>query len=124
MNVKSTFLHMVKSFRMIENMRKAYVTCGFNEDALAGVSGEMEEAIYCLTGEDLRVEQSFDQSNTHLILTAPYLSHERRTEMLMAEYRKNHPDQPKPNTMSQEEFMRYFKENGGYSRPLAEGEGP
>lgn len=119
--VRDALLRMVKAHRMIGEILKAYVKVGLDSNELFDAQGEVSEAIYKLIGEHA---EEFVKSSTYIIISAPYLNDERRTELLYSIWKNNHPDQPKPNTMSQEEFMRYFKENGGYSRPLAEGEGP
>lgn len=120
-DTKKILGHLVKAYMLNKGILDSFVKIGLTDNELFESNGEIAEAVYEMVGENT---DEFITSATNLILSAPILSNERRTELLYSVYRNNHPEQPKPNTMSQEEFMRYFKENGGYSRPLAEGEGP
>ena len=82
--------------------------------------GNAADAIYALIGEHT---ETFEESVTYLVLNTPVLSEERRVQMLMEEYEKNHPEQigmPKPNLISRDEFRNMARQCGGYMSPEGE----
>lgn len=115
--VKDALLRMVRTALFLRKMAEAYSFIGLNDNPHHEAYGDIAEAIYSLVGEHV---DEFNLSTTHVALTTPYLTDERRTELLWAEYSKNHPehvDQPKPLTISREEFSRLAENNGGYMTP-------
>lgn len=112
MNDTKTILgHLVNAYMLNKGILDAFTKVGLNDNELFEANGEIAEAIYEMVGEKT---DEFITSATNLILSAPILSNERRTELLYSVYRNNHPDQPKPNTISQDDFIRFFEKNGGY----------
>lgn len=112
--IRDALLRMVRAGRKAERMLDAYVEVGLNENTINEIYGQILDGIYCLIGEKT---SDFENSITHLAMTAPLLTEERRTEMLYAEYRKNNPVQPKPNTIERDEMIGMHQKNGGYISP-------
>ena len=109
--MKDALLRLVKAGLSTKKMQEAYLTVGLDDNRLFEIYGNILDAVYDLIGEHTN---TFEESVTHLAMTAPILTDDRRAELLMIEYRKNHPDQPFPLTMEPEEARQLFKENGGY----------
>ena len=80
--------------------------------------GEIEESICILVGE---ADKDLEETVTHLALTAPFIKEDRRVEMLMAQYRENHPEMPAPHFYSREEMRNCMKQYGGYLYETPEG---
>ena len=115
--IKDALLRMIRAARRIKEVEEKYVDAGLNSDPLFESYGDILDAIYYLIGEDKKGLDEFRQSATFTTMTAPILSNERRTEMLMAEYMKNHPEepeQPKPNTIDPKQMKELYRRNGGY----------
>ena len=89
-SVKDALLRDVVACRDLLKIHDALEKCGPRRDPFWKNFMETADGIYKLIGEKA---DTFEQSVTHLVLTAPYLTNERRTEMLYAEYRKNHAEQ-------------------------------
>ena len=119
--IKDALLRMVRAHRMIGEILDAYVKVGLDSHELFTSQGEITEAIYDLLGEH---EKDFTDSITHIVMSAPYLTDERRTELLYFAYLGNHPEMPSPviNDMSPKDFKKSVKKNGGYCRSTPEGE--
>lgn len=116
--VKDAFLRMVRTALFLKKMAEAYSVIGLNDNPHHEAYGDLAEAIYSLVGEHV---DEFNLSATYVALTTPYLTDERRMELLWAEYVRNHPDmhvdQPKPLTISREEIRDMVNRNGGYMTP-------
>lgn len=115
--IKDALLRLVKAGREIKSLQETYLKVGLNDNPLFEAYGDICEAIYNIVGEHT---EEFADSVTNLAMTTPMFTNERRTEMLMAEYRKNHPEapeQPKPNVCTTAELFKMFNENGGYMTP-------
>ena len=119
--VKDALLRMVRTTMFLKKMAEAYTTLGLNDNPHHEAFGDLCDAIYSLIGEHT---EEFDKSVTWIAVNAPFLTEERRTEMLMSEYEKNHyacpnrePKQPKPYTITKKEYDKMFKKNGGYTAP-------
>ena len=92
-NIKAALQRDVEAARDLLKIHKVMDACGYPENPFWDNYAAVADGIYKLIGEHT---DTFEESITNLILTAPYLSTERRVEMLMAEYRKNFPEQPRP----------------------------
>lgn len=92
-NIKDALLREVEAGRNLFNLHQAMDACGFADNPFWDNYAIVADGIYDLIGEHT---ETFEESVTHLALTAPFLTNERRTEMLYAEYKKNFPDQPSP----------------------------
>lgn len=112
--IKDALLRLVTAARDTKRLQEAFVNVGLKDNMIFGVYSEISSAIYDLIGEKT---DTFEESVTNLVLTVPYLTNERRAEMLMAEYRKNHPEMPAPNIMSSDGMKELFERNGGYMTP-------
>ena len=110
-NVRDALLRMVRAARDSKRLQEAFLDVGLKDNMIFNIYGDIAEAIYKLIGEHT---ESIEESVTNLVLTTPLLTEDRRVEMLIAEYKKNHPVQPIPLTVEQEEMRKMFKENGGY----------
>lgn len=120
-SVRNALRKIVKADRRIQELRELYIKVGLNDDPLFETHGDLMDAVYTIIGEHLDGE--FEDSITALAMETPFLNNERRVEMLMAEYRKNHPEQPKPNTIKAEEILDLYKKNGGYTSTIISPEG-
>ena len=109
--IRDALLRMVKAYRLVGEMLDAFLMVGLNENPLMEAHGEIAEAVYQLLGEHV---DEFIDSVTHLVLNVPHLSDERRAKMLYAEWKKNHPEMPAPNTCEHSEFLEMFNKTGGY----------
>lgn len=116
--IRDALLRMVKATRFLKKMSKAYAVIGWDENPHHEMYGDMMDAIYYLIGEHVN---EFDKSVTWLAINAPYLTDERRTELLMSEYLKNNPnahiEQPRPSFISPKELRKMMEDSGGYMAP-------
>ena len=94
-NVKAALQREVEAARDLLKIHKVMDACGYPENPFWDNYAAVADGIYKLIGEHT---DTFEESITHLALTTPYLTVDRRVEMLIAEYRKNFPEQPKPIT--------------------------
>ena len=132
--MKDALLRVVKAADGIEDLRKAFVKIGINDNALYEIRGQLVDAVSYMIGENDEVREEFGDSTAYCVLTNPDLAVDQRMEKLLAEYRKNtslqaydehildHPEQPKPNVMSREEFDEMYRRNGGYRYETPEGD--
>lgn len=111
--IRDALLRMVKTALFLKKMAGAYTALGLDDNPHHEAFGDLCDAIYCLVGEHV---EEFDKSVTCLAINAPILSDERRTELLLSEYRKNH-SQPKPNTIEPDMMRKMTKKNGGFMTP-------
>ncbi len=116
--IRDALLRMVKTALFLKKMAGAYTVLGLDDNPHHEALGNLCDAIYCLVGEHV---EEFDKSVTCLAINAPILSNERRTELLLSEYKKNHL-QSKPNTIEPDEMLEMVKENGGYMHETPEGD--
>ena len=116
--IKNALLRMVTSAIATKKMADAYLTVGLDDNTLHKIYGDICDAIYYLIGERM---EDFSKSVTCLAVTAPFLTDERRAELLWSEYVRNHPfvhvDQPKPLTITREQMRHMTELNGGYMTP-------
>lgn len=112
--IKDALLRMVRAGIKTKNMQEAYLKVGLEDNALFDIYGDILDGIYCILGEK---RNTFDQSVTFTAMSAPYLTDERRTEILYAEYMKNHPDQPRPLTAERVDVREMYNRAGGYMTP-------
>lgn len=117
--IKDVLSRLVKAGRKIKRMQEAYVDVGLNDTMLHDAYGEICDAVYHLIGEET---EKFTESVTYIAMETPLLTEERRTEMLYAQYRRTHTDQPKPSFISASEMKELYEKNGGYMTP--EGDWP
>lgn len=120
--IRDALLRMVKTAMFLKKMAEAYTTLGLDDNPHHEAFGDLVDAIYYIVGEHT---EEFEKSVTWLAVTAPILTEERRAELLMSEYRKNHPEgeaQPRPITCTAAELFKIFNENGGYMRETPEGD--
>ena len=112
--IKDALLRLVKAGRRIKKLQETYLEVGLKDGPLFESYGDICDAIYHIIGEHT---DEYVDSVTNLVMTMPMFTDERRAEMLMAEYRKNHQEQPSPNLMSRKAMLELFDENGGYITP-------
>lgn len=113
--IKDALLRMIRSAMSAKKMADAYLMIGLDDNKLHRIYGDLLDAIYSLIGESV---DEFNLSVTYVAATAPFLTDERRTELLYFEYVKNHQvKQPKPFFTTPEEMRKSVKENGGYMSP-------
>lgn len=121
-NIRDALLRMVTTARFLKKMAEAYTVLGLDNNPHHNAYGDLMDAIYYLIGEHT---EEFDKSVTYLAINAPILTDERRAELLLSEYMKNHPEQvrqPKPITCTTAELFKMFNENGGYMHETPEGD--
>ena len=119
--VKDALLRMVKTAMFLKKMAEAYTVLGLDSNPHHQAFGDTMDAIYYLIGEDV---EDFSKSVTYTAVTAPFLCDERRAQLLMSEFEKNHPacpdfepKQPRPNTISRKEIEKMVNKHGGYMSP-------
>lgn len=115
-HIEDALLRMVKAGLETAEMQKNYLDVGLDDGPLFEIYGNILEGIYALIGEHT---EEFSDSVTHLVMSVPYLTAERRAKMLMAEFRKNFPqaDIPAPMFVTEQERRDLFRKNGGYMSP-------
>lgn len=93
-NVKDALLREVDVCREMLKLHDAFASCGYPENPFWDNFSTAADGIYKLIGEHT---ETFEESITYLVLTAPYLTNQRRAKMLYAEYQRNNPvrEQPK-----------------------------
>lgn len=96
-NVKDALLREVDVCREMLKLHDAFASCGYYENPYWDNFSTAADGIYKLIGEHT---ETFEESITYLVLTAPYLTNGRRAEMLYAEYQKHNPVQEAPNADS------------------------
>ena len=92
-NIKAALLRDVEATRNLLDASNAMEALGYPNNPFWTNYMNVADGIYKLIGEKT---DTFEESITYLTLNAPYLTNERRVEMLMAEYKKNFPEQPRP----------------------------
>ena len=119
--IRDALLRMVRTAMFLRKMADAYTTLGLDSNPHHEAYGDLCDAIYYLVGEHT---EEFNKSVTWIAVNAPFLTDERRTELLMSAYEKNHiayphdePKQPKPNTISRKQIEKMINKNGGYMSP-------
>lgn len=117
-SIRDAILRMINAYDQIGIILDAYLKVGLDSNRLFFAQGEVEEAIYELLGEHT---EELSQSNTHIVLTAPIMTNERKAEILYSVWKENHPElcikQPKPNTIEPKEMLNMEMRNGGYMAP-------
>lgn len=116
--IKDALLRMVSAGKKIKRMQEAYLKAGLDDNVLFDAYGDICNAIYNLIGE---TTEEYKGSTTDIVMnTSPFVTVERMVEMLMAEYRRNHPEnavQPKPDIMDSDGMKELYERNGGYMTP-------
>ena len=102
-NIKAALQRDVEACRDLLKLHKVMEACDYKDNPFWNNYATVADGIYKLIGEHT---DTFEESITHLALTTPYLTNERRVEMLMAEYRKNFPEQPRPVTSESDNKAR------------------
>lgn len=107
-NVKDALLREVDVCREMLKLHDAMASCGYLENPYWDTFSTSADAIYKLIGEHT---ETFEESITYLVLTAPYLTNGRRAEMLYAEYQKNIvSDNPPKHVSKPDSFSATLKE--------------
>ena len=88
------------------------------------ITGDLQDALFLISGERLD-GKPFTESMTMRLLTNVDINNGCVADwFFMMEKLHNHiqqdAEQPKPHTMSQEEFRKMYVQNGGYSTPEGE----
>ena len=113
--IRDALLRMVNAGLKVKKMQQAYANVGLDDNVLFDAYGDICSAIYSLIGEHT---EEFKDSVTDIAMnTASFVTVDRRVKMLMFEYRKNHPEQPKPNIMDTDGMKELYERNGGYMTP-------
>ena len=116
--IKDAISRIVAAAMRLRATMKNYVDNGVDDNPLFEIWGDILDSIYALLEEHT---ETFEESVTYTVMTAPCLNNERRTKMLWAEYVKRHPEQPvvqpPPITISPEGMKEMMKRNGGYMTP-------
>lgn len=97
----------------------ALESAGYERTSHFDAWSELCDAIRYFIGE--KTDTDFIYSYTYLILMKD-LSVQTKTEILMQEYERNHPDYPGPITMEQTEIKQMVRKNGGYLFETPEGD--
>jgi len=110
-DMRDALLRLVRAWTRTNTVLEAYIKVNLDSNMLFQTCGEIEESISILVGE---AEKDLEDTVTHVALTAPILTEERRVEMLMAKYRENHPEMPAPHFFDRNDMRNSVKQNGGY----------
>lgn len=121
METRDALLRLIRAWTKANETLQAYVKVNLDDNALFQVCGHIGEAICILIGE---ADADWEESKTFITLTAPYLTEERRLEMLMGVYEQNHVQQPAPHLFSREEMKDCVKKNGGYMQEWVDRKSP
>lgn len=97
-NVKDALLREVDVCREMLKLHDAFASCGYPENPYWDNFSTAADGIYKLIGEHT---ETFEESITYLVLTAPYLTNKRRAEMLYAEYQRNNPVKEQQKSVSE-----------------------
>ena len=120
---RDALLRIVKATRsamaLAETMQKLML--GTGQYTIADdISGFLQDALYKISGEQLSVGRNYvDDSTTHRLLTGD-MSDEAVTDwfIMMDKIRNriaaDETTQPKPKTISRDNFRELFRKNGGY----------
>lgn len=112
--IRDALLRMVQAAMATKRLQETYLKNGLDDNPLFQIYGDVADAIYILIGE---YTDTFEESTTHLALTVPALDDEHRVRVLMAEYKRNHPEQPRPCFIDTLKMRESVKQNGGYVAP-------
>lgn len=118
-NIKDALLRFVNSAMKIQKMQESSRELGLRDDNLFYVYGDILEGIYRLLGEHT---ETFDLSVTHVVMSTKSLPADRRVQLLMAEYKRNHPEQPNPQFIDPEKMRENVEKVGGYHYQTPEGD--
>ena len=106
-----------KSREVKETVNKLLVNPGGMTKA-DQVSCLLYDALYEFTGEKLTIKNDFmNDSLTMRALTNKMATDEEVTQMLLAEYWRNHPRQPKTHIIDREEMKKQAEAGCGYVAP-------
>lgn len=119
--IRDALLRLIRAWTGTKKMLDAYVKVGLDDNMIYQANGQIGEAICILVGE---ADADWETSRTCITLTAPYLTEERRLEMLMGVYEQNHVQQPAPHLFSREEMKDCVKKNGGYMQEWVDRKSP
>ena len=110
-NVEDALLRLVRSERKLRRIVWAFENAGFTEDSpISWTHGEIIDAIYELIGDE---SETYEESETFLILNTKSLSEEREVALLMDVYRRHvAPEMPAPNLISKDKLRNMQKQNG------------
>lgn len=123
--MKDVLLRLVTGAMKIKRIQESYVDVGLDDSKIFDAWSDIADAISHLIGEDV---DEFENSVTHLALTAPILTNERRTELLWSVCKKSHAKAP--SFLNPDDMEKMVYANGGYSvtsgyvRPKAVAETP
>ena len=104
-------VRLVQSWTRTNEILEAYNKAGMKNDLLFRVCGEIEEAICILVGEG---GEDLEKTTTHIALTSPIISEERRVKLLMSRFRVSYPGAPALLAFSDEPMEEIVRKNGGY----------
>ena len=91
--MKDALLRMVRAWTRTNKVLEAYKRAGMDSSVLFRVCAEIEEAICILVGE---AEMDLEETVTHMVLTVPYLTEDRRVSILLSKYKENIGDAELP----------------------------
>ena len=117
--IRSAIARFVSAGMKAKHLHEQYLHNDLNVDPPFEIWGEILSGLYDLIGEET---ETFEESVTHLAMTAPLLSEERRVKMLYSRYLKIHPEQPKPITFETIDVQKMYRHNGGYMYETPEGD--
>ena len=117
--MRDALLRLVRAWTETNEMLEAYVKANLDSNTLYRVCGEIGESIEILIGE---ADADWESSVTNMVLTAPLLTVDQRSDLLMCAYRVNNPAQPAPQIMEREDMRRCVEKSGGYLYETPEGD--
>ena len=112
--IQDALLRLVRAGMRTKKIQESYLKNGLDDSDLFQVLGDIADAICILTGEH---KSTFEETTTYLALTVPAFDDEHRVRLLMNEYRRNHPEQPKPEFMGRDKMRENVRKVGGYMAP-------
>lgn len=120
---RDALLRIVKATRsamtLAETMQK--LMSGTGQYTIADdISGFLQDALYKISGEQLSVGRNYvEDSTTHRLLTGDMCDEAVTDWFIMMDKIRNRiavdgTIQPRPNTISRDNFRELFRKNGGY----------
>jgi hypothetical protein len=120
---RDALLRVIYAARMSNAMAEIVRTLanGYKqENKLDQIAGALADALCMINGEQLNPEEDFGNSRTYTWLFNSRTTDSEVADEFIRMAENNRPVQPKPNTISKEQFDELFHKNGGYMSPEGE----
>ena len=112
-NMKDALMRIINVAIEAKNIDEELSKHGYPDSPYAKFFGELAEGLYILVGEH---SETFEESSTYAVMTAPFMDSERRAACLTHLYEINN-QQPKPVIFDRQEMVVMHDKCGGYMCP-------